>query len=95
MRVTTWNLDLVQKHGALSGPTRGMASFVLTELLGEPVAGTFELQAHGRSSGPPPAHTGRFTGRGTGDLAGMTIRGTFALVGPDEFDLEGYIVIPR
>jgi len=63
-----------------AGPARCHFTFEVTHLGGQNVNGTFEGEMRGQASGfltPAFVHKGHFIGHGTGDMAGMKIRGTY------------------
>lgn len=70
------------------------ATYTVTELFGQPVNGGFEGFGVGQVElSPDGPNTGRFNGRGTGDLEGSRIHFTWEFV-DGEFLLEGFILMP-
>lgn len=91
--------DLHVATGA--GPSRGTFTFEITSLDGEPVSGNFEGRLRGKVigfPGPSFVHAGQLVGHGTGDLAGMQIKGTYtneANPGVSLYVLTGRILDPQ
>jgi hypothetical protein len=83
-----------EKEGVFVGPARLDGTWVVTELFGEPVTGTFEVSGHGHRELPGP-FTGRLTGKGTGDLAGLNLQADFENgPAPATFVIKGRILDP-
>jgi len=93
-----WDMDLVERPNQdllRSGPARAEFTLTLRSMFREKARGVFEGKASGFVEiGPQgPVNNGEFQAKGTGDFAGMHMRGTYTQTkgAPPTFRVEGMV----